>query len=314
MSFFDRIMNRFEPSTAMKDPEDSTLPRVPLSGLAGCGKTMFAAGWLLNSQDKANYGKDIFNDVDEGQSDIRLSVDLLKSGHFAPKTPLGTAYQAILYWKRRQLYGLKWDEICSPVIDPSGEEWKALIDQYAKKMYERTAKVKKDLTWLQKYVIDCDAVILIMDSTKAKGVFKEGYEDVRNNPDTESARILEAMLNYKADPANHARPLKGVLLAMTKYDAIRDYLPHDLRLENEDSRMDFLKRCFNHTWSKINYRRIPNVLVLPFWFAVEKDENDKVVQWDDGSPKISINEVTGRPYMSDGSFDLATEWMWKLAG
>lgn len=296
-------------------PRGMTMPRVPLFAPSGAGKTAFAGGWILAEQDKANYGKDFFTDVDEGGSDIRLAVDNLKIGRFPEKTPKDELFEAITYFKWRELGGLRWVEVCAPVIDPSGENVREIIDFYNNRMYTPNPKVAKELNWLHKYILDCDAAILILDATKAKGVFEKGLSiDVsyKGNPDTEAARVLEAMMNYKAQNKG-SRKLRGALVAITKVDAIKDYLPPKMNLETDDGIREFLARCFNHTYSKLMYRRIA-FDALPFWFDV-KEEDDKPVVWeDDGKPMIAMDEATGRPHYSYGSFDRATQWLKRIVG
>ncbi len=299
---------------------DLKLPLVPLFGLAGSGKTAFAGGWILSSEDKANYGTDFFCDVDEGGSDIRLAVYNLKIGKFPSKTPKGQLFEAIIYFKWKQLGGLMWTEVCAPVIDPAGEDVKEIIDKYNNKMYSPTLDTRKDLNMLQKYILDCDAAILIMDVTKAKGIFEKGQSvdtTYKGNPDTESARILEAMMNYKASD-RHSRKLRGVFIGLTKADAIREYLPPSMNLETVDGRKEFMSRCFNHTYSKLSYPRrgypggIPHE-VVPIWFHVPKDDKDEPLLWDDdGTPMIAMDETIGRPHYSYGSFDVASNWLKKV--
>jgi len=297
------------------NPRGLNLPRVPLFGLAGSGKTVFTGGLLMANEDKANYGTNFFTDCDEGGSDIRLAADQLKIGRFPDKTPKGLLFESVIYFKWKLYRGLKWVEVCAPIIDPSGEDIKEIIDKYNNKMYTPNLNVKSDLSNLQKYILDCDAAILIMDVTRAKGVFDKGLSvdaTYKGNPDREAARVLEAMMNYKAKE-KHSRKLKRVFIGLTKADAIKDYLPPHMNLEDEEGRKEFVARCFPHTWSKLMYRNIPSV-VLPVWFYVLKDEEDQPVLWeDDQTPVIAMDANTGRPHYSFGTFHIVSEWLKSVA-
>lgn len=288
------------------------LPRIGLFGMMGSGKTSFAGGLLLRSEDMANYGKNYYTDVDEGDSDIRLATDNLKIGKFPEKTPTSRIFEAHLFFKWVQKMGpLKYHttEICVPVIDMSGETCRDLINEYNTQMYVPSSKARQDLSDLHKYVLDVDAVILILDITKAKGLFRDGlsiesYDGM--DPDTEGARLLEGIMRYKAINKG-VRKLQKVLVGLTKYDVVKDYLPPTMDLETAEGRAQFMARCFNHTYSKLGYHQ-KDLEIMPIWFDLEK-KNGEIQYWSPNAPKIALNPRTGRAFYSDGSFEHIIGWL-----
>jgi hypothetical protein len=253
--------------------------RASVFGMVESGKTTILGLLHLTCIDYANKAnrpgsKDKFHFlVQERTSGIRQAASELRLGMFPQKTPADHTFEADFYMRFGRAFGE--DQIVLPFCETAGETFGKLLDRFQKGQYEIKADMK-DANLVHDYILDTDAVVLIAPVTRPLGLEEEKGAKL-NLPDVNLSRLLASIYQYKSmDAAQNPghRPIKGVAVFLTKYDAAQAFLETaQMNLRTEQGVHAFMSKYFPETYAVLGWYGLENVKFWPTGVEIELKPN-----------------------------------------
>lgn len=254
--------------------------------------------------------------VQERTSGIRQAGSELRQGMFPEKTGVDQVFEADFLMRFDKVFGKQ--HLRLPFCETAGETFTKLLDRFGKGQYD-ISPAMQDAALIHDYVLDTDAIILIAPVTRPLGLEVE-KDAALNLPDVNLSRLLSGIYGYKMEDQRsnpHYRPIRGIAVFLTKYDAVRDFLEtKHMSLETKEGVHAFMSKYFPETYSVLGWYGLDNVR---FWatgvqIETEKNELDKVVPklhplnpsrgW-----KIKVDHNRNVPVFTEPPFYEFIEWL-----
>jgi len=247
--------------------------RASVFGMVESGKTTTLLELLAvctnyaNQSNRPGSKENFYFLVEERTSGIRQALGEFYQGMFPEKTPAGERiFEADFLMRFHKTFG-KW-EIRLPFCETSGEAMSHILDRFRNGQYEITPDMK-DAGLIHDYILDTDAIALIAPVTRGLGMEAEKGATVQL-PDVNLSRLLSAIYQYKKE--NPSRPIKGIAVFLTKYDALRTYLETSkMDLQTPDGVHNFMSKYFPQTYDVIGWYGLDNVRFWPTGVQIETE-------------------------------------------
>jgi len=290
--------------------------RASVFGMVESGKTTILGLLEITCIDYANQtnkpgSKNKFHFlVQERTSGIRQAGSELRLGMFPDKTPAKT-FEADFLMRFGKTFGEK--QIRLPFCETAGETFTKLLDRFQKGQYEITSDMK-DPQLIKDYILDTDAVVLIAPVTRPLGLEQEKGAAL-NLPDVNLSRLLSGIYQYKA--AEPGRPIRGIAVFLTKYDAAQAFLEtKHMNLTTQEGVHAFMSKYFPETYAVLGWYGLENVKFWPTGVEIETEENElgHVVPRrhplnPDRGWKIKVNHNRNVPIYTESPFYEFIEWV-----
>jgi len=117
---------------------------------------------------------------------------------------------------------------------------------------------------------------------------------------------------------DQTRPLKGLAVFLTKYDALRDFLEaKHMDLNTKEGVHEFMSRHFPQTYNVLGWFGLENVRFWATGVEIETEKNDITGQIQgklhplnpQRGYKIRINHIRGIPIFTEQPFYEFLEWL-----
>jgi len=254
--------------------------------------------------------------VQERQSGIRQAAAELRMGMFPEKTPT-KLFKADFLMRFGKTFG---EEIIRlPFCETGGEVFTKLLDRFQKGMYDITPDMQ-DSDLIKNYILDTDAIILITPTPRGLGLEKEKGAQL-NLPDVNLARLCSGiyeykMLDAKSNPGH--RPIRGIAVFLTKYDAVQSYCEaKHMPLNTPQGVHAFMSRCFPETYAVLGWYGLENVRFWPTGVNIETQPNPVTGQVEaklhplkpDRGWKIKVDLNRNMPIFTEQPFYEFIEWL-----
>lgn len=254
--------------------------------------------------------------VQERTSGIRQSGSELRLGMFPEKTGVDQVFEADFLMRFGKMFGEQ--QLRIPFCETAGETFTKLLDRFGKGQYDINPAMQ-DAALIHDYVLDTDAIILIAPVTRPMGLEEEKGASL-NLPDVNLARLLSGIYGYKVEDQRsnpNFRPIQGIAVFLTKYDAVRDYLEtKHMSLETKEGVHAFMSKYFPETYAVLGWYGLENVR---FWatgveIETEKNELGKIVAKlhplrPDRGYKIKVDHNRNVPIFTEQPFYEFIEWL-----
>ena len=213
--------------------------------------------------------------IEEHTSGIRQAGSELRQGMFPIKTPPDHIFDAYFYMRFGSLFGKTILKL--PFCETAGEAFNAILEQFENGQYILKPGTK-DATLIRDYILNTDAVALIAPVPRVLGMEKEIGAKIQH-PDVNLSRLLSSIQKYKATDASlspeTAKPLRGIAVFFTKYDAARDWLEtNHMDLTTKDGRHAFMSQYFPETYAVLGWYGLDNVAFWPTGVEIEQKPNE----------------------------------------
>lgn len=291
-------------------------------GTQGAGKTTADCLLLLTARTLQQRLPGFFCDVDDRNSTIMRDISNIQRGHFPPKTKAFNTYAhqyaCNMWWDGP--WGRKSSTLNN--VDLAGEDFLA-VNQYQFNKPDDMAS--SQAMKLVQYVMMSD--IFILDAPGSRALLFENdvqiereAEDIAFDPDVNLASIAGSIFTKRREMR---KPIKGVLLFITKSDMIKTYVETKHKwdiFDNYQDRISFLNQYFPFTSMKLKalqgWSPKTQVAVFPMFIDTTKNSDGTVKRWetgeDAGNPIIEINPQTRLPSYSSQVCVEAINFMGKL--
>lgn len=212
--------------------------------------------------------------VRERTSGIRQAAAELRMGMFPEKTPPDHIFEADFF--------MRWDGLfksqrilCLPFCETAGEAMGNLLDRFQSGQYDVSPDME-DAELIHNYILNTDALVLIAPVTRPMGLEVEKGAKL-NLPDVNLSRLLEGVYRYKMQDAlknpNH-RPIKGIAVFLTKYDAAEITLKSkQMDLKTREGVHDFMVKYFPETYAILGWYGLENVKFWPTGVSIETERH-----------------------------------------
>ena len=309
-TFAKGVLNSINPFSSKQGPiPTNTINRgmdskylTSMIGTPGAGKTTTAAELFLTARTLQQQLPDFYCDVDDRNSSIMLDISNIQRGHFPPKTKAynNFAYQYGLkmWWGGKNFLTSK-KSMSVPLCDIAGEDL-AANSQYNTGRPDPIAF--SSAMKLVEYVYNSDIFILIAPASRAL-LFEDDCqveredEDLAFDPDVNLASMAGAIFNRRRELN---KPIKGVLLFLTKCDMIDAYVEkqHGWSLyKNDGDRQEFLNLYFPFTSMKLKALTSEwptQIGIFPMFIQTKKNSDGTVKHWETGTDKGPMIDVEAR--------------------
>jgi len=254
--------------------------RASLFGMVESGKTTILGlleNVCINYANEANapQSKSKFHFlIIERNSSIRQVGSELRQGMFPEKTPVENIFEADFLMRFSKTFGDQ--QLRIPFCETAGETFTKLLDRFGKGQYDITPAMQ-DAALIHDFILDTDAIILIAPVTRPLGLEKEIGAKL-NLPDVNLSRLLSGIFNYKMEDKRsnpRHRPIRGIAVFLTKYDAVRDYLEtKHMNLKTREGVHAFMTKHFPETYAVLGWYGLENVRFWPTGVEIETEKNE----------------------------------------
>lgn len=212
--------------------------------------------------------------VEERSSNIRVIAAELRQGMFPEKTPPDHTFEADFLMRFNKPFGEQYIRL--PFCETAGETFTKMLKRFGTGQYDIDPSMK-DASLIRNYILETDAIVLVAPVPRGVGIEREIGASVQH-PDVNLSRLLTGIYKYKEqDPG---RPIRGISVFLTKYDALQDFLvASHMDLNTEEGVHRFMSKHFPDTYQVLGWYGLDNV---KFWatgveIETEKDQFNKVV-------------------------------------
>jgi hypothetical protein len=297
--------------------------RFALLGTVGSGKSTVAAGIILTAQYLSADDPSFYGEVIESNSDIIMDTSLLKRGYFPSKTAAYQNYAVesglVLIWS--QLAGLRERKIQIPICDIAGEDVQQMIRQTRAVLSPTDYNANQQLL---NYIKDADGFLVCVPASRAL-MFTDDAQlerepsspELVSDPDVPLARILQDVINYKAQ--TRGKNIKAIGVIVTKADLMDPFAERlGIDLYDPAGLREFLDNYFSATSMALKrYVDKANVRFFPSHFQVMKNKDGSVKKWAGGGDRIALFHDIRRkrmvPRYSEQSYVDLFEWLRSFA-
>jgi hypothetical protein len=250
--------------------------------------------------------------VQERTSGIRQSSSDLRKGMFPKKTPPDHIFEADFLMRKKTLLDEQYLRL--PFCETAGEEIAKLLNRFQKGEYEVTPEMFQDASLIHQHILDSDAIIIIAPVTRATGMEQEKGTSVKD-PDVNLSRLLSAIYSYK-QVTQGTRPIRGLGVFLTKYDALREFLESkSMNLKTQDGVHRFMSKYFPETYAVLGWYGLENVKFWPTGVEIETEKNElgqDVAKLHPLNPergyKIRVNQNRNVPVYTEAPFLEFIDW------
>jgi len=212
--------------------------------------------------------------VQERTSGIRQAGSELRLGMFPEKTPPDHVFEADFLMRFGGTFGEK--VIRLPFCETAGETMTKLLDRFQRGQYDITPNMQ-DAHLIHDYILDTDAIVLIAPVTRPLGLEKE-IGAALNLPDVNLARLCAGIYEYKMRDMQtnpNYRPIRGIAVFLTKYDAVKDFLEaKHMNLNTEEGVHAFMSKYFPETYAVLGWYGLENVRFWATGVEIETEKNE----------------------------------------
>jgi hypothetical protein len=215
----------------------------------------------------------------ERASGIRQIAGELRQGMFPERTPANRVFEADYLMRFGSTIGEK--QIRLPFCETGGEAFTAMLERFGKGQYDIDPAMQ-DADLIYDYVLNTDAIILVLPVTRPLGLEKEIGAPL-NLPDVNASRLLSGIFGYKMEDEKTNplyRKIRGVGVFLTKTDAAEKFLASKhTNLKTQEGLHAFMSKYFSETYATLSWYGLKNVR---FWsvgltIETEKDKLGRVV-------------------------------------
>jgi len=209
----------------------------------------------------------------ERSSGIRQVAGELRQGMFPERTPADRTFEADFLMRFGSVIGEK--QIRLPFCETGGEAFTAMLERFGKGQYD-IDPMMEDAGLIYDYVLNTDAVILILPVTRPLGLEEEIGAPL-NLPDVNAARLLSGIFGYKMED-KHANPLhrqiRGIGVFLTKIDAVEKFLASKhINLKTKEGTHVFMSQYFPEVYAVLSWYGLENVRFWPTGLTLETEKN-----------------------------------------
>lgn len=292
--------------------------RVVFIGTAGSSKTTSLGCIALECDILSAKDPNFKHMIEEKSSGIRNVPSELCQGRFPEQTPAGLIYEADLVMKRESNFGTK--TVTLPFCETAGEDIEKLMGPFQESAYRQTMDWTSAET-LARYVCNSNGYVLLCPVSRAHipGVPQMDEERIKQkDPDTNIARILQAIYKYKR--TTKSVPIEGIAVLLSKYDQIQLWCEaKGMDLYKPEGARNFLNTYFRQTSGVLKFYGLEKVKFFPVHVQVEKKRNAdgsiEFVKWPDGSGyKIAVDYERNLPVFSEYSYHALIDWIMDTFG
>ena len=255
--------------------------------------------------------------VQERSSGIRQAAAELRKGMFPEKTP-ARLFEAHFLMRFARTFGEQ--RIRLPFCETGGEVFTKLLNRFQKGMYDITPAME-DAKLIKDYILDTDALILITPTPRGLGL-EDDIGATLNLPDVNLARLCAGIYEYKMLDAKSGnpghRPIRGIAVFLTKYDAVQDFCEaKQMPLDTPQGVHAFMSKCFPETYAVLGWYGLENVRFWPTGVEIETQRNEVTGQIEPKrhplNPsrgwKIKENKNLNKPIFTEPPFYEFIEWL-----
>ncbi len=254
--------------------------RASVFGMVESGKTTIL-GLLhiicrayANRENEPKKKPKFYSMVEERSSNIRVIAGELSRGMFPEKTPPGHTFEADFLMRFNKPFGEQYVRL--PFCETAGETFTEMLKRFGTGQYDIDPSMA-DAHLIADYILRTDAIVLIAPVTRGVGMEKE-IGSTLQLPDVNLSRLLTAIYRYKETDAQHNpahRPIKGIAVFLTKYDALRDFLEaNQMNLNTDIGVHRFMSKYFPDTYQVLGWYGLDNV---KFWATGVEIESEKII-------------------------------------
>jgi len=270
------------PKLGVKPEEER---RASVFGMQQAGKTT-VLGLLeimcinyANETNRPGSKSKFYSLIVERSSGIRQVAGELRQGMFPIRTPADRTFEADYLMRWGGKIGRK--QIRLPFCETGGEAFTNMLGRWGKGQYAINPDMEEaDLIF--DYILNTDAVILILAITRPLGLEKEIGAPL-NLPDVNAARLLSGIFGYKMEdekknPMGY-RPIRGVAVFLTKHDAAERILVTNehINLDTKEGLYMFMSKYFPETYATLSWYGLENVRFWRTGLTIET-EKDPITQ------------------------------------
>jgi len=209
----------------------------------------------------------------ERSSGIRQVAGELRQGMFPERTPADQVFEADYIMRFGGTIGQK--QVRLPFCETGGEAFTAMLERFGKGQYEVDPQME-DADLIYNYVLNTDAVILILPVTRPLGLEKEIGAPL-NLPDVNAARLMSGIFGYKIEDQKTNqlyRPIRGIWVFLTKIDAAEKFLASKhMNLKTKEGTHAFMSKYFPETYAVLSWYGLDNVRFAPTGLTLETEKN-----------------------------------------
>jgi len=210
----------------------------------------------------------------ERTSGIRQVAGELRQGMFPERTPADRTFEADYLMRFGTTIGEK--QIRLPFCETGGEAFTSMLERFGKGQYD-IDPMMSDADLIYDYVLNTDAVILILPVTRPIGLEQEIGAPL-NLPDVNAARLLSGIFGYKMEDQKSNplhRKIRGVGVFLTKTDAALKFLASKhIDLKTKKGVHAFMARYFPETYATLSWYGLKNVRFWSTGLALESERNE----------------------------------------
>jgi len=250
--------------------------------------------------------------VVERTSGIRQALGEFYQGMFPEKTPMNRVFEADFLMRFDKMIGKQ--QLRLPFCETAGETMSQLLDRFQKGQYE-ISPFMQDANLIHDYILDTDAIVLIAPVTRGVGIEAEKGAAIQL-PDVNLSRLLTGIYEYKT--IDNTRPILGIAVFLTKYDALRKFLEtKQMDLNTQEGVHKFMSRHFPQTYNVLGWYGLDNVKFWATGVEIETEKNEvtgevqgKLHPMDpQRGYKIKIDHVRGVPIFTEQPFYEFIDWL-----
>lgn len=209
----------------------------------------------------------------ERSSGIRQVAGELRQGMFPERTPADRVFEADYIMRFGGTIGEK--QIRIPFCETGGEAFTRMLERFGKGQYD-IDPMMEDADLIYDYVLNTDAVILILPITRPLGLEEEIGAPL-NLPDVNASRLLSGIFGYKMEDRKTNqlhRPIRGIWVFLTKIDAAEKFLAaKHMNLKTKEGTHAFMSRYFPETYAVLSWYGLDNVRFAPTGLTLETEKN-----------------------------------------
>lgn len=208
----------------------------------------------------------------ERTSGIRQIAGELRQGMFPERTPADRTFEADYLMRFGGKIGEK--QIRLPFCETGGEAFTAMLERWGKGQYAVDPHME-DADLIFDYVLNTDAIILVLPITRLLGLEKEIGAPL-NLPDVNAARLVSGIFGYKMEDEKTNpmyRPIRGVAVFLTKLDAAAKTLASShINIKTKEGLHVFMTKYCPETYATLSWYGLENVR---FWSTGLEIETEK---------------------------------------
>jgi hypothetical protein len=254
--------------------------------------------------------------VEERSSNIRVIAAELRKGMFPEKTPTEHVFEADFLMRFNKPFGEQYIRL--PFCETAGETFTKMLRRFGEGQYD-IDPMMQDAHLIRDYILNTDAIILIAPVTRGVGIEAEIGAPVQL-PDVNLSRLLTGVYKYKtkdslSNPGH--RPIRGIAVFLTKYDALRDFLEtNQMNLNTKEGVHAFMSKHFPDTYQVLGWYGLENVRFWATGVEIETEKNELkqvVAKRHPLNPargyKIAVDHNRNVPVFTEGPFFEFIEWL-----